>query len=151
MITVDSILKKYKPIKEELISILHEIQDSNQQNYIPESDIRRVADYLHLTMSEIYGVITYYSMFSVKPRGKYLIRLCNSPVCNTVGSSSIANKIKELLNINYNETTTDGIFTLEKCECLGLCGNKPSLMINKEVFTGLNESVIEEIIKEYKK
>lgn len=148
MYAVDSILMKFEPIKENLISILHEIQDSSQQNYLSESDLKKVAVYLNLTMSEIYGVVTYYSMFSTKPRGKYLIRLCNSPVCNTVGSYKIANKLKELLKIDFNETTYDGFFTLEKCECLGLCGNNPSMMINKEVYTGLSESNIEDIIEE---
>lgn len=151
MCLIDSILKKYIPIKENLISILHDIQDSTKQNYISESNIKKVAEYLKLTMSEVYGVVTYYSMFSTKPRGKYLIRLCNSPVCNSVGSDKIAAEIKKLLKINYNSTTVDGAFTLESCECLGLCGNKPSMMINKNIYTGLSENSVESIIEELKK
>lgn len=150
MKSIDSILNKYEPKKENLISILHDIQDNNPKQFIDEEDLKKISSYLKLTMSEIYGVVTYYSMLSTTPRGKYLIRLCNSPVCNIVGSEKIAFKIKELLDIDFNETTNDGMFTLEKCECLGLCGNKPSMMINKEVFTGLTENNVEIIIESLK-
>ena len=89
------ILNKYEPKKENLISILHEIQDNNPKQFIGEEELKKVSSFLNLTMSEIYGVVTYYSMLSTVPRGKYLIRLCNSPVCNIVGSDKIASKIKE--------------------------------------------------------
>lgn len=150
MQSIDSIRKKYEPKKENLISIFHEIQDNNPKQFIGEEELKKVSSFLNLTMSEIYGVVTYYSMLSTIPRGKYLIRLCHSPVCDIVGSDKIATKIKELLKIDFNETTIDGMFTLEKCECLGLCGNKPSMMINKEVFTGLTESNAELIIESLK-
>lgn len=142
----EEILSKHKPQKDSLMQILHEIQDSHPQQYLPEEDLLKVAKYLNISMSSVYGVVTYYSMFSVKPRGRYIIRLCQSPVCDMLGFQIIADKLKNLLQINFNETTSDGLFTLEKSECLGLCGNKPSMMINKEVYTGLNTDVIELII-----
>jgi NADH-quinone oxidoreductase subunit E len=142
----EEILSKHKQQKDSLMQILHEIQDSHPQQYLPEEDLLKVAKYLNISMSSVYGVVTYYSMFSVKPRGRYIIRLCQSPVCDMLGFQVIADKLKSLLQINFNETTSDGLFTLENSECLGLCGNKPSMMINKEVYTGLNTDVIELII-----
>ncbi len=142
----EEILSKYKPQKDSLMQILHEIQDSHPQQYLPEEDLLKVAKYLNISMSSVYGVVTYYTMFSVKPRGRFIIRLCQSPVCDMLGYQIIADKLKNLLQINFNETTSDGLFTLEISECLGLCGNKPSMMINKEVYTGLNTDVIELII-----
>lgn len=142
------ILSKYKPQKDNLIQILHEIQDENPQHYLPEEDLLKVARYMNITMSSIYGVTGYYSMFSTKPRGKFIIRLCESPVCDMLGSLNIANKLKDILHINFNETTSDGLFTLESSECMGLCGNKPSMMINKQTYTGLNDQIIELIIND---
>ncbi len=146
--TTEDILLKYKPQKDNLIQILHEIQDAQPQNYLPEEELMKVAKHLNISMSAVFGVTGYYSMFSTIPRGKYILRLCESPICNMFGSKNIANKLKELLQINFNETTPDGMFTLEMSECLGLCGNKPSMMINQQTITGLNEDMIELIINE---
>lgn len=144
----EEILFKYKPLKDNLLQILHEIQDLHPQHYLPEEDLLKVAKYLNISMSSVYGVVSYYSMFALKPRGKNIIRLCQSPVCDISGSQQIADKLKEILQIDFGETTIDGIFTLESCECLGLCGNKPSMMINKEVYTGLNIEIIDMIIND---
>ncbi len=144
----EEILFKYKPLKDNLLQILHEIQDLHPQHYLPEEDLLKVAKYLNISMSSVYGVVSYYSMFALKPRGKNIIRLCQSPVCDISGSQQIADKLKEILKINFGETTIDGLFTLESCECLGLCGNKPSMMINKEVYTGLNIEIIDLIIND---
>ncbi|MCX6230324.1 MAG: NAD(P)H-dependent oxidoreductase subunit E [Bacteroidetes bacterium] len=143
----EEILLKYKPDKENLIQILHEIQDLHPQQYLTETDLLKVAKYLNITRSFVYGVVGYYSMFSTTPRGKYIIRLCESPVCNMFNSKMIAEKLKEILKIDINQTTADGLFTLELSECLGLCGNKPSMMINRETYTELDENNIELIIK----
>jgi NADH-quinone oxidoreductase subunit E len=144
----EEILSKYKPQKDNLMQILHEIQDAHHQQYLPEEELIKIAKYLNISMSSIYGVTSYYTMFSTKPRGKYIIRLCESPVCDMLGSERIANKLKEILHVNFNETTSDGLFTLESSECLGLCGNKPSMMINQQTYTGLNEDIIELIIND---
>jgi NADH:ubiquinone oxidoreductase subunit E len=142
----EEILLKYQPQKENLLQILHEIQDTHPQQYLAKSDLLKVAKYLNISMSAVYGVVGYYSMFSTIPRGKYIIRLCDSPICNMFDSKLIAKKLKDLLKIEVNQTTADGLFTLEMSECLGLCGNKPSMMINKETYTELDENNIELII-----
>ncbi len=144
----EEILLKYKPQKNNLLQILHEIQTEQPHQYLPETELRKVSKYLNISMSSVYGVVSYYTMFSIKPRGKFIVRLCQSPVCDMLGSQLIANKLKELLQIDFNETTSDGLFTLEFSECLGLCANKPSMMINKQAYTGLNVDVIELIIND---
>ncbi|SRR5690554_3855526 len=140
------ICQKYTPTKDNLIYILHDIQDSHPQNYVSEEAVEEVADYLKIPVNHIYGVLTFYTMYSTKPRGKYVIRLCESPPCYLRGSTNILKKLKELLKIKAGETTTNGLFTLELCACLGLCGNAPVMMINNDFYGDLNDDKVENII-----
>jgi NADH-quinone oxidoreductase subunit E len=89
-------------------------------------------------------------MFSTKPRGKNIIRLCESPPCFLKGSETILRKLRELLDVKVGETTKDGMFTLELCACLGVCGNAPVMMINEDVYGDLTEAKVEKIIAEIK-
>ncbi len=141
------ILEKYEPKKENLISILHDVQDSNEQNYISDDAVWEISQYLNITPSHIHGVISFYSMFSFKPRGKNVIRLCESPPCFLRGSENILAKLRQLLGIKIGETTEDGLFTLELTACLGVCGNAPVMMINEDVFGDLTEKRVEQIIE----
>ncbi len=146
----EEILKKYSPEKENLIYILHEIQDTHPQNYIPEDAVKEVGEFLKIAPSHIFGVLTFYSMFSTKPRGKNVIRFCQSPPCFLKGSDRIVAKLRELLGVRVGETTKDFLFTLEVCECLGVCGNAPVMMINEDIYGDLNEEKIVKIIDDYK-
>ncbi|MDP8211162.1 MAG: NADH-quinone oxidoreductase subunit NuoE [Candidatus Stygibacter australis] len=146
----EQIFGKYTPEKENLIYILHEIQDIDPQHYISEETVHQVAEYLNIQPSHIFGVLTFYTMFSTKPRGKNIIRLCESPPCFHRGSENMLIKLAELLNVKIGETTTDGLFTLELCACLGVCGNAPVMMINEDVYGDLTEEKLEKIIKSYK-
>ena len=143
-------LEKFKPEKDNMIGILHELQDSNPNNYLTEKDMKLAADYLNTTFSHVYGVATYYSMFSVKPRGKNIIRVCNSPVCKIEGSDPITDKLTDVLGIAPGETTKDMLFTLEFTECLGRCAESPSVMINRDLYGNVDPAQIESIIKKYK-
>jgi len=140
------ICSKYAPDKDNLICILHEIQDSHPQHYISEEAVQTVAEYLDLPPNHIYGVLTFYTMYSTKPRGKNIIRLCESPPCYIKGSENILRKLRELLGVKTGETTKDGVFTLELCACLGVCGNAPVMMVNNDVYGDLTEERVEEII-----
>jgi NADH-quinone oxidoreductase subunit E len=150
MVELNEILTKFSPVKENLISILHDIQDNNPQHYISEDDMKSVAEYLNITTSSVYGVVTYYSMFSRKPRGKYIIRVCNSPVCEMTGSESILAMLERKLRVKKGETTNDSLFTLETCECLGHCEESPGIIINDRFYGELGSSKIEEIIDSLK-
>jgi len=125
---------------------LHDIQDHHPQHYISEEAVQVVAEYLNIPTNHIYGVLTFYTMYSTKPRGKNIIRLCESPPCYVKGSTNILRKLKMLLGVNTGETTKDGMFTLELCACLGVCGNAPVMMINEDVYGDLTEEKVEEII-----
>lgn len=140
------ICEKYTPEKDNLLYILHDIQDHHPQHYISEEAVQVVAEYLNIPTNHIYGVLTFYTMYSTKPRGKNIIRLCESPPCYIKGSTNILRKLKMLLGVNTGETTKDGLFTLELCACLGVCGNAPVMMINEDVYGDLTEEKVEEII-----
>ncbi len=146
----EDILKKYSPEKENLISILHDIHNSDPQNYVSEEAVQEVSEYLNVPLSHIHGVLTFYTMYSTKPRGKNIIRLCESPPCFLKGSENILKKLCEILNVEVGETTEDGIFTLELCACLGVCGNAPAMMINEDVYGNLTEKKVEQIIIDIK-
>lgn len=144
------ILEKYPPHKDNMLLILHELQDNNPERYLSEADMKAVASYLRTTYSHVYGVVTYYTMYSLKPRGRYIIRLCNSPVCNMQGSENVISELAAVLGVNPGETTGDGLFTLEYSECLGQCGGAPGMMVNEDVHTNLSSERIRKIIEYYK-
>ncbi len=146
----ERILRKYEPTADNLLFILHEIQDNEPKQYIPEQGIREVSDYLDLSPSQVYSVITFYSLYSVSPRGKYIVRVCDSPPCHLMGSVSIIDELSEILGIKEGETTENGMFSLEVVSCLGVCGVAPAMMINKELFGNLTPEKVRNIIDKYR-
>ena len=145
------VLEKYPPLMENLLLILHDFQNNNPRNYLSEKDLGMIAKYLNTPYSSIYGVASYYTMFSLKPRGKQIIRICQSPVCHMAGLSDIISDLQNILKINIGETTPDGLFTLETTECLGQCDKPPAMAINEAFHGGLNTKNIEAILLNYKK
>lgn len=145
------ILIKYKPERQNLLHILHAYQAASGKNYISKQDIKEIAEYLSIPLSSVYGVVTYYSLFSEVPRGKYVIRVCDSPVCNLKESELVIDALKSRLGIEAGETTEDGYFTLELCECLGRCAQAPSVMINDEIYVGVSEKTVESLIERYRR
>lgn len=141
------LLQKYPPDKDQLLMILHDIQNNHPENYISPSDIKAVAEYLNTTLSRVYGVVKYYSMLSSKPRGKYIIRLCKSPVCRMNGTFDILNTLEKMLDIKPGETTKDKLFTIEFSECLGQCDKAPAMMLNKKLYTALDSFKLGNIIR----
>jgi NADH-quinone oxidoreductase E subunit len=144
----EEILKKYDQTADNLLAILHDIQDSKNEHYLTKEDLKKVSDYLDLTYSFVHGVVTFYSMFSLKPRGKNIIRVCQSPPCHLMGSTTISKELIKILGIKFGETTEDGLFTLEMTSCLGVCGVAPAIMINDQVFGNLDTERLYEVIEE---
>ncbi len=144
------IIQKHKPTRDNILNILHDLQDRHPQQYITEEAMDLVADYLNLTKSSVYGVVDYYSMLSLTPRGKYIIRVCISPVCHIKKANGVIQHLEKQLRIKSGETTADKLFTLEVAECLGQCQEAPSMMINDKVYNNLTEERIKEIISAYK-
>ncbi len=147
----EAVLKKFEPNLHNILYILHELQDANPEHYVAEEDIRAVADYLNIPYSYVHGVTTFYTMFSLAPRGRHIIRLCESPPCHLMGSMSVLDYLKEKLAVEIGQTTKDGAFTLETCSCLGVCGVAPAMMINDEMFGNLTPQRIDAILEERRK
>lgn len=147
----EKIMHNYEPSAENLLYILHDIQDYEPQQYLSEQAIREVSEYLQIPSSQIYSVATFYSLYSIEPRGKYVIRVCESPPCHLMGAISLIDELCSLLEIEVGETTSDGLFTLETTSCLGVCGVAPAIMINKDLYGNLTPKKLHGIIKNYKK
>ena len=126
----DEILKKYNNDKDNLIQILNEVQE--KFGYVPKMAQREIADYLKISMAEVYGVITFYSRFTTE--AKYTVSVCLGTACFVKGSEQILNRAKEKLKIDVGETTQDGMFSLDATRCVGACGLAPVFMINDEVY-----------------
>lgn len=146
--TSQKIIQQYDPSPENLLSILHDLQDANQRHYLTELDLQAAAGYLRLPFSFVQGVATFYTMFSLTPRGRFIIRICESPPCHLMGSTTIAQELMKQLSIQFGETTGDELFTLEMSSCLGVCGVAPAMMVNDEVYGNLTPQRIREILEE---
>jgi len=134
---------------ENVLLILHEFQNSNPYHYLSENDLAMIAEYLNVSYGSIYGLVGYYSMFSLRPRGKHIIRVCYSPVCQMADSNDILAKLRKNLKIDIGETTSDGLFTLETTECLGQCDSAPGMSVDKKFYGNLTAKKIKHILKDY--
>ena len=147
----EEITKKYSPELENLLLILTEFQNHNKENYIRDEDMAWIAEYLNITMSAVYGVVTYYSMFSTVPRGRFVIRVCRSPVCSMMGSDTVVTNLESHLRTQEGLVSKDGLFSYEQVECLGQCDKAPSMMVNDEVYGHVTLQEIEKIISSLQK
>ena len=147
---IEEILSKYEPKRENILLILHELQDSKPNQFLSKEDIEGVARYLGLSPSKVYETATFYGLFSTKPRGKYIVRVCASTPCHVEGAEEIIRTLEEVLGIKIGETTEDGLFTLEEVSCLGICGVAPAMMVNEEAFGNLTPERAIEIINSFR-
>ncbi|MBN1859200.1 NADH-quinone oxidoreductase subunit NuoE [Candidatus Bipolaricaulota bacterium] len=144
--SVRSVLEKYPASSEYLLDMLHDLQEAEPRNFLSREALQAVAEYLGLAMSEIISAATFYSMYSLKPRGRHIIRICESPPCQLVGAESLIDLLAKHLEIAVGETTKDGLFTLETTSCLGICGVAPAMMIGDELYGNLTPERLREII-----
>jgi NADH-quinone oxidoreductase subunit E len=142
---------KLRNKEKDIIALLNKEQRANKHNYITEYKLKLIAQEAGLSYSEVYGVATFYSLFSLKPRGEYVIRVCGSGPCHLMGSKSIFKVLEKELKIKVGETTTDGKFTIEEVSCLGICNEAPAMMINEKVYDNLTPQKIREILRELRK
>jgi NADP-reducing hydrogenase subunit HndA len=147
-VALDKVINKHKNTKGALIPVLHEAQEI--YGYLPLEVQQKVSDGLKIPMSEIYGVVTFYTQFSLKPKGKYNISVCMGTACYVKGAGLLLDKLKEELKIEVGESTEDGHFSLEACRCLGACGLAPVLTVNDKVYGTLLPEDIIGIINKYK-
>ena len=144
-----AILHRNPPQVENLLLILHEFQNDNPQHYLSEDDLAMIAEYLNVPYSSVYGVVSYYTMFSLMPRGKHIIRVCNSPVCQMADSNDILAALRKILKLDIGATTADGMFTLETTACLGQCDTAPGMSIDEQYYGNLTASKVKNVLKDY--
>ncbi|KLU66962.1 NADP-reducing hydrogenase subunit HndA [Desulfosporosinus acididurans] len=147
---VDEVLEKFRYAKEDLIQILLELQMLSGKNYLPQEWVEYVAKALDMPMNKVYGVMTFYGMFSTKPRGKNLIEVCKSGPCHVSGSQGIELMLEKELAIKPGETTDDGLFTLERSNCFGACDIAPAIKIGEKVYGNLTPDSLRAVIKSYR-
>ncbi|MBM3309221.1 MAG: NADH-quinone oxidoreductase subunit NuoE, partial [Candidatus Altiarchaeales archaeon] len=144
---IDVILAKYSD-RSELIDLLEEIQEAF--GFVSEENMRRVEQKLKIPLVDIYGVATFYSEFKLKPSGRHIIKICTGTTCHVKNSSFLHAYLEEKLNVRDNETTKDGLFTLECVNCIGACAYAPAMMVDKEVYGNLTKEKIDEVLKRYR-
>lgn len=146
-VELGAIIEKYKGQQGSLIPALHEAQELF--GYLSEEVQRQVADGLGIPLSEVYGVATFYSLFSLKPRGKHKIGVCLGTACYVRGAALVLAELEKELGIKVNDTTEDGRFTLEVTRCIGACGLAPVMTIDEDVYGRLTPDKIKEILTRY--
>jgi NADH:ubiquinone oxidoreductase subunit F (NADH-binding)/NADH:ubiquinone oxidoreductase subunit E len=147
--SIKDVCQQLKKVKGKVLPILHAVQ-SICGNWLPLEALHLVAKELDVPYSYLYGVMSFYTMYSVTPRGKYIIRMCESAPCHVNGAENILDTLKEELGIQVGETTSDGLFTLEHTACLGTCEVAPAMQINEVVFGNLTGAKVKEVLENYR-
>lgn len=130
-----------------VIPVLHKAQDI--YGYLPIEVQEMISKGLNVPLAEIYGIVTFYTQFSLNPKGEYQIGICLGTACYVKGSGDILEKFKERLGIDVGECTADGKFSLDATRCIGACGLAPVLTVNDEVYGRLTTKDVDEILAKY--
>jgi NADH-quinone oxidoreductase E subunit len=149
MAAIVDVLTPYRDKPEMLLAALREVQDASGTHSINDQEMVQIAAALRVPLSKVYGVATFYSMYSVVPRGRHLIRVCESAPCHLRGAEDVVQMLEELLIVKMGDTTKDGRFTLEFSSCLGVCGVAPAIMVDTEVHGNLTRQRLAEILEHY--
>ena len=142
------IMTDYASRKEGIIEAYHAVQ--KELNYLPKEAIKAAAEAFKIPEKEAYGVATFYSYFSVQPRGKYIIRICESAPCHIAGADEVVEALEQELGIKMGDTTPDLKFTLEFAQCVGQCQETPVITVNGKPYGGVTKDMVPRILAEYK-
>lgn len=146
---VDEILKAYQYESSSVIAIMQEVQA--EFRYLPEDVLKYIAKQLNISDAKIYSVATFYENFSLEPKGKYVIRVCDGTACHVRKSIPILNALYKDLGLSEKKHTTDDmVFTVETVSCLGACGLAPVLTVNDKVYPAMNTDKVAELLKALK-
>jgi NADH-quinone oxidoreductase subunit E len=143
----NAIIDKYFDLPGNLMPVLQAVQDS--YGYIPRVAADLIAERLNVYPSQIYGVLTFYAQFHLKPRGKFIIRVCVGTACHVQGAQRIKETFFNLLHIAHTETSSDLRFTFEEVACLGACGMAPLAMVNDDTYGKMTVQKVDEIVAKY--
>jgi len=145
---IREICNRFKDEPTPLMMILEAIQ--NEYGYIPLEVQELVSEITGVPVAEIYGVVTFYSFFSLQPKGKYVIGVCLGTACYVKGSQLIIDEFSSQLGILPGQTSKDGLFTLDALRCIGACGIAPAVSINGQVYPKMTVAKVDELVKKYK-
>ena len=143
---LNKLFEIYKPEKDNLIQMLNEVQE--HFGYVPKYAQKQLSEFLKIPMAEIYGVITFYSRFTLEPKGKYAISVCLGTACFVKGSQKIMDRLTEKLGIGPGETTKDGLFSIDETRCVGACGLAPVFTVNGEVYGKATVQKLDQVLNE---
>ncbi|HSV32248.1 MAG TPA: NAD(P)H-dependent oxidoreductase subunit E [Atribacteraceae bacterium] len=141
------LLQDYKGKRGMLIQALHAAQ--NMIGYLPPSILKLISRVLDIPLSEVYGVVTFYHFFSMRPRGKHVVQICLGTACYVRGGQEILNRLQRDLGIDVGEITEDGLYSMEVMRCAGACGLAPVVTVDNDVHKRVNPARITEIVKSY--
>lgn len=144
------ILKEFGKDSAKLIPILQKVQDA--YGFLPEDIMRYVANELEISPARVFGVATFFAHFAITPKGKHIVRVCNGTACHVKGSATVINMVREVLKLKPGQDTTDdGLFTLECVSCLGACGLAPVMVMDETVHGQITADKAAQIIDEIRK
>ncbi len=146
---LEGILSKYEGESTDLIPVLQDMMDS--YNYLPKDELKMVAERLNVPLTQIYSVATFYTMFSLVPKGDHQLKVCLGTACHLRGGESLVNSLATRLGCKVGHTTEDGSFSLETVGCLGTCAQAPVMMIDDKYFARVTVSKVPKILKLYQK
>ena len=146
---LENVIEECKEKPGSLIPLLQLTQ--KMYGYLPEAAIKKISTSLHIPLSEVAGIVGFYSFFSTTPKGKNVVRVCQGTACYVRGSNEVLAAVKNELKIKVGETTVDRNFSLEIGRCFGACGLAPVIMVNEDVIQRVKPAKIAEILKVYKK
>lgn len=146
---INEICDRHANDKTPLMMILSDIQ--KEYGYVPVDVQEIVSEKTGISVAEIYGVVTFYSFFSLKPKGKYVIGCCLGTACYVKGAQQVIDEFCEILGIEPGETTDDGMFTIDALRCIGACGIAPAVTINGTVYPKMKVNQVQEVIDEYRR
>ncbi len=142
-----AVIAEHKGQEGAVIPVLHEAQGI--YGYLPIEVQEMISEGLDVPLAEIYGIVTFYTQFSINPKGKYQIGICLGTACYVKGSGDILEKVKEILGIDVGECTPDGLFSIDATRCIGACGLAPVMTVNDDVYGRLVVDDVADIIKKY--
>ena len=142
-----AILKNYEADEKNLIPVLQQAQE--EYGYLPEEILKEIAVKLDLSLSQVYGVVTFYTQFHLEPRGENIIRVCTGTACHVRGAGEVLDVLKEELGVDNGGTTEDLKFTLETVACIGACGLAPVIMVNDNTHGRLNAESTKDVLDKY--
>ncbi len=145
--TIRDICKSFDNKPGELINVLHKVQHTF--GYLPAEVQEVVAAELNVPLAKVYGVVTFYSFFSMVPKGKHPISICTGTACYVRGAENVLNEFKKELKIDVGETTPDGKFSISCLRCVGACGLAPVVMVGDKTYGRVSPEMVKDIIKEY--